>query len=260
MLYSVLIRLSQEFSQSSFDAKAFELKIDKDAEVKPAEILLENGSVRIRGAVDRVDVLEKSGEKYVRVVDYKSGNKEFRMSDVLYGLNLQMFVYLFTICNDKNSEYSGIPAGVLYMHAARSVYNIDSGSAEDEMRKKSDREFKMKGVVLYDEEHDILDEMENGVKGRYIPVKKSAKGVSGCFSSLEGLGRIAKKINSLVAEMGNSLHSGKIGQNPIDGSGHDKTCEFCDYSDVCANRRMISKREMQTMRDDEVIALLKEES
>ncbi len=260
MLYSVVIRLSQEFSQSAFDAKAFELKIDKDAEVKPAEILLENGSVRIRGAVDRVDVLEKSGEKYVRVVDYKSGNKEFRLSDVLYGLNLQMFVYLFTICNDKNSEYSGIPAGVLYMHAARSVYNIDSGSAEDEMRKKSDREFKMKGVVLYDEEHDILDEMENGVKGRYIPVKKSAKGVSGCFSSLEGLGRIAKKINSLVAEMGNSLHSGKIGQNPIDGSGHDKTCEFCDYSDVCANRRMISKREMQTMRDDEVIALLKEES
>lgn len=259
MLYSVVIRLSQEFSQTEFDAKAFELIIDKDGDVKPAEIPLENGSVRIRGAVDRVDVLEKNGEKYVRVVDYKSGNKEFRLSDVLYGLNLQMFVYLFTICNDKSSEYSGIPAGVLYMHAARSVYNLDPNYADEEMRKKSDSEFKMKGVVLYDDEHDILNDMENGVKGKYIPVKKSAKGISGCFASLEGLGRISKKINSLVAEMGNSLHKGKVSQNPIDGKGHDKTCEFCDYADVCANRRLISKREMQTMRDDEVVALLKEE-
>lgn len=259
MLYSVVIRLSQEFSQTEFDAKAFELIIDKDGDVKPAEIHLENGSVRIRGAVDRVDVLEKNGEKYVRVVDYKSGNKEFRLSDVLYGLNLQMFVYLFTICNDKSSEYSGIPAGVLYMHAARSVYNLDPNYADEEMRKKNDSEFKMKGVVLYDEKHDILNDMENGVKGKYIPVKKSAKGISGCFASLEGLGRISKKINSLVAEMGNSLHKGKVSQNPIDGKGHDKTCEFCDYADVCANRRLISKREMQTMRDDEVVALLKEE-
>lgn len=259
MLYSVILRLAQEFSQSEFEAKAFELKIDRDADVRPAEIALENGSVRIRGAVDRVDMLDKNGVRYVRVVDYKSGSKDFRLSDVLYGLNLQMFVYLFAICGDKNSEYSGVPAGVLYMHAARGIYNLSQDSAEDEIRKKSDSEYRMKGVVLYDEEHDILNDMENGVKGRYIPVKTGAKGVTGCFASLEGLGRISKKINSLVAEMGNSLHSGNIPQNPIDGKGHDKTCEFCDYSYVCANRRMIDRREMQPMRDDEVIALLKEE-
>ena len=42
---------------------------------------------------------EENGTKYIRVVDYKSGTKNFVYSDVLYGLNLQMFIYLFTICN-----------------------------------------------------------------------------------------------------------------------------------------------------------------
>lgn len=259
MLYSVVMRLSDEFSHSSFSAEAFELTIDKDGDVQPAVIQLEDGTVRIRGAVDRVDVLDKDGEKYIRVVDYKSGNKKFRLSDVLYGLNLQMFVYLFTVCSDKNSGFSGIPAGVLYMHAAKSVATLDSQNTEEALHNNADSEYKMKGVVLYDDKHDILNDMEEGVNGRFIPVSYDSKGnLKGCFASLEGLGRIARKINSLIAEMGNGLHNGEIGQNPIDGTDHDKTCEFCDYSDVCANRKYIDYREMDTFKDAEVIAALEE--
>lgn len=259
MLYSVVLRLADEFSHSSFSAEAFELTIDKDGDVQPAVIQLEDGSVRIRGAVDRVDILEKNGEKYIRVVDYKSGNKKFKLSDVLYGLNLQMFVYLFTICSDKKSKFCGIPAGVLYMHASKSVASLDSQNTEEALRKNADSEYKMKGVVLYDDEHDILNDMEEGVEGRFIPVSYDSKGnVKGCFASLEGLGRIARKINSLIAEMGNGLHNGEIGQNPIDGKDHDKTCEYCDYSDVCANRKYIDYREMESLKDAEVISALEE--
>ncbi len=259
MLYSVVLRLADEFSHSAFSAQAFELVIDHDGDVKPAVIRLKDGTVQIRGAVDRVDVLDKNGEKYIRVVDYKSGNKQFKLSDVLYGLNLQMFVYLFTICSDKNSRFCGTPAGVLYMHAARSVYSVDGNDAEKEISRDVDSEYKMKGIVLYDDEHDILNDMEEGVKGRFIPVSYDSKGnVKGCFASLEGLGKIAKKINSLVAEMGNSLHAGHIEQNPIDGKNHDKTCEFCDYADVCANKKYINKREIIAVDDSKVISALEE--
>lgn len=261
MISTVVNRLAEEFSQSRFEAKAFELNIDKDGEVRPKIIELENGgTVSIRGEVDRVDVLDENGTRYVRVIDYKSGNKKFSLSDILYGLNLQMFLYLFTLCADKNSEFSGIPAGVLYMHAARSVFSLERNADISEVSKEESKEFKMKGLVLYDNEHDILSAMEKDIAGKYIPVKYSAKnGLSGCFASLEELGRIAKKVETLVADMGNLLQAGKIKQNPINGKNHDKTCEFCDYSAVCANRRIIETREMKDMKDDEVIAVLKEE-
>lgn len=260
MLNSVVCRLADEFSQSEFEAKAFELRIDKDGEVKPTVINLENGTVSIRGDVDRVDMLEENGQKYIRVVDYKSGNKKFNLSDILYGLNLQMFVYLFTICNDKNSKYYGTPAGVLYMHASRSVFNISRDTKESELTKKENDEFKMKGLVLYDDEHDILKSMEKDLEGKYVPVKVTKKGdVSGCFASLEELGKISKKIENLIAEMGNLLHGGYINQNPINGKDHDKTCEFCDYASVCANKRFIATRDMDEFKDSDVLEILKEE-
>lgn len=261
MISSVVNHIAEEFSQSDFEAKAFELGIDKDGEVKPTLIDLENGgTVSLKGSIDRVDVLEKDGVKFVRVVDYKSGSKMFNLSDILYGLNLQMFVYLFTLCNDKNCEFSGLPAGVLYMHSAKSVLTANKSSAKESVSKNDDKEFKMKGIVLYDEEHDILESMERDLKGKYIPVKTSKDGsVSGTFASLEELGRIEKKVEELIALMGNSLHKGQINQNPINGKNHDKTCEFCDYSSVCANRRIINKREMQEFDDKEVLDILKEE-
>ncbi len=261
MITSVVNRIAAEFSQSEFEAKAFELSIDTDGAVKPTVINLESGgTVRLKGLIDRVDVLNKNGIKYVRVVDYKSGSKMFNLSDILYGLNLQMFVYLFTICNDKSCEYSGVPAGVLYMHAAKAVASVNKGFEQEEVSDKESKDFKMKGLVLYDESHNILESMERDLQGKYIPVKVNKKGdISGCFASLEELGKIQKKTESLIAFMGSSLHNGEINQNPINGKNHDKTCEFCDYSSVCANRRMIVNREMQEFKDDEVIKILKEE-
>ena len=261
MLYSVVSRLAEEFSQSKFEAKAFELNIDKDGEVKPKTIPLESGgSVSLRGEVDRVDVLEENGIKYVRVVDYKSGTKKFSLSDILYGLNLQMFVYLFTLCGDENSAYYGTPAGVLYMHASRSVLGMDRGADSTAVSKAETDEYKMKGLVLYDSEHDILESMEKDLSGKYIPVKYSKKnGLTGCFASLEELGKISKKVEALIAEMGNLLQSGNISQNPINGKNHDKTCEYCDYSFVCANRRTVPNREMEVLKDEAVMNILKEE-
>ena len=261
MLYSVVLRLAAEFSQSRFKAKAFELNIDTDGDVKPTVIDLQSGgTVQIRGEVDRVDILEEGNERYVRVVDYKSGSKKFSLSDIVYGLNLQMFVYLFTLCNDKDSAYSGIPAGVLYMHASRSVLSVNRDIEKEKFTNEEGKEFKMRGLVLYDEKHDILSSMEKDLQGKYIPVKLTKKdGIKGCFASLEELGKISQKVESLIAEMGDLLHTGNIEQNPINGTNHDRTCEFCDYSAVCSGRRMIENREIQDLSDEKVLEILKEE-
>ncbi|MBQ9532053.1 MAG: PD-(D/E)XK nuclease family protein [Eubacterium sp.] len=260
MIVFVVERLKEEFSQSDFEAKAFELRIGDGEEVHSKEIKLDDGgSIRIKGAVDRVDTFEKDGKKYIRVVDYKSGNKEFQMSDIINGLNLQMFIYLFTLSQSKG-EFGGISSGVLYMHSARGVYSLDRNNTS-EIAKKENTDFKMKGVVLNDEENEIAPHMEKDLKGKYIPVKYSAKdGYSGNIVSLAQLGAVSKKIDSLIKQMGSSLHRGLISQNPVDGKHHNRTCQFCDYQDVCSNRSEIVYKELEELSNSEAIEIIEKES
>lgn len=262
LIYSVVIHLAQEFSECDFEAKAFELGIDRDGQVKPEILTLEDGgTIQIRGSIDRVDTLEKNGQKYVRVVDYKSGNKLFSLSDIMHGLNLQMFVYLFSLTEDKSSSYSGIPAGVLYMHSSRNVFNFDSRKeAESSIYSQELSSFKMKGIVLSDYDGEIAVAMEHELNGKYIPVKMKKSGeLTGQLASLQELGQIHKKINSLIAQMGMDLHMGKIGRNPVKNKNHKNTCDFCDYTDVCANAKNIENRIVPDISDSEVKEILAKE-
>ncbi|MGN0531888.1 MAG: PD-(D/E)XK nuclease family protein [Eubacterium sp.] len=263
MLTTVATRLRDEFSQSDFRASAFELKIGDGADnepVKSYDIPLENGgSIRIKGSIDRVDVFDDGGIRYVRVVDYKSGTKKFQLSDILYGLNLQMLIYLFALTK-SDSEYSGVAAGVLYMHSARSIYNMDRNASAADINKKDNDEFKMQGFVLNDEAHELAQRMEHDLKGNFIPAKmSSANVVVGNVVTLGDIGILSRKIDSLIATMGNNLLRGNISHNPVNGTNHDHTCDYCDYKAVCSNRVDIAKREIESLSNNDVISTLKEE-
>ena len=261
LVYDVVMHLSNEFKNCDFEAKAFELSIDKDGEVKPQSLPLESGgSIQIRGSIDRVDVYDFNGEKYVRVIDYKSGVKKFKLSDILDGLNLQMFVYLFALCDDKNAALNGVPAGVLYMHAARNILNFNSPiEAKNNLENKKESRFKMNGIVLSDNDNAIAKAMEHELEGKYIPVSASTKGVKGDLITLEHLGLLHKKVNSLVKKMGNELQNGVIERAPIKNSTHLNTCDYCDYSDICANTKAIYNKIGANLKDEQVIESLHKE-
>ena len=85
----LLTHIVRELGQSEFQPEDYELRIQEGGEVQPFTIALPGGgTVEIEGKVDRVDVMRRHGNSYVRVIDYKTGSKEFKLSDVLYGLNM----------------------------------------------------------------------------------------------------------------------------------------------------------------------------
>lgn len=262
LLFSIVMRLLEEFSQSDFEPVGFEVSIDKDGEVKSPYVNISDGyKIGIRGSVDRVDLCENNGKKYVRVVDYKSGKKEFLLSDVINGLNLQMFVYLFALCKDKENKFSGIPAGVLYMHSSRSDYSVSRSNIEKDIKSSQNKEYCMKGLILNDSENTVAELMEHDLKGNYIPAKMKSTGeLGGNIATLEELGALSKKVDYLISQMGFSLHNGIIAQNPADGKNHDLTCDFCDYYSVCSNRKEYSKRSLLQPDNDEVLEMLREEN
>lgn len=247
----ILIRnLLDEFSQSEFVPSFFEMPIDKsgkDGTVAPLEIPLPDGTnAYIFGTADRVDTYRRGDDVYVRVVDYKTGRKEFSLSDIAMGLNLQMLIYLFSIWKDRNGSFRRtldikgdiIPAGVLYFEARTSTVDAEPDSDPSEIYALAESSLKRNGLLLSDE--DILRMMEKKLSGRYIPVSLSKEGTPGStvkalsLSTLEEMGDLMNKILSTVASLASEMKSGKADCSPIRNAKNDG-CKYCPYKSICRN-------------------------
>lgn len=248
--------LLEEFSQSDFTPADFELGIGEDI---PAYTLdLEDGlKLSVRGSVDRVDLCEIDGVRYVRVVDYKTGTKTFDLSDIYYGINLQMFLYLSAIERGAGDRYGGelTPAGVLYMPAVSPTVSADGTADESTVRRKILEKYTMKGVIL-DDNH-IITAMEHDGKGVYIPVKLSGDRVtsgSGSLATLEEIGAIFRRIDELVSKMAQELYDGNVDALPLKGD-YD-ACKYCRYRAVCLRDDDAPSREGKHMNKAELFAQL----
>lgn len=262
-VYELISQIVEEFSVSDFEPKGFELKIDFDGDVQPYEIpLASGGKVFVRGLVDRVDVMEKNGQKYVRVVDYKTGKKEFKLYEVLEGINMQMLIYLFAIKQNGKDIYENcIPAGVLYKPSSVSQIRTERYASKEEVEEKRKKESRYSGLVLAQE--DVIYGMDREVSSQIIDVKiKDEKDNKitfvGSVATMAQLGRLKAKVDEIIERMGNELHGGRAEALPL-VHGSESACDFCDYSDVCLNRDEDAKREITAAKNDVIFDFLEKE-
>ncbi len=244
----ICISLNNEFAQSMFKPKFCELKIGKNELVKSVEVKSENGvSVSLEGTVDRVDTTD---DGKVRVVDYKTGVKEFKLSAVLDGMNMQMLLYLYSLVeNAKDILSATIPAGVLYFPARRVV----SENAFDGF-------IKMNGLV--DSDIDTVLQMESEGKGKIVPAKLKSNG-AGFYStehvaSTDDFKLIFKYLESVLAKIGAKITNGDIEIKPINFSQH-KACDYCDYRSVCRINDQRNFREETKVKTADALSIMKNE-
>ena len=257
-------RLVFEFSHSDFEPVDFELPIDNDSEVKPIEITLsDGGTIRLKGSVDRVDMMKTDDKTFVRVVDYKSGGKNFSLSDVFFGLNMQMLIYLFSIWKNGTGKYADItPAGVLYMPVKAAPSNVPRETGDDELMAIQMKEYRMNGLVLDDSR--AITGMDNSGGGLLIPVsldKKSGK-FKGSLIGLKEMTLLSDKLESILKEMGDMLHSGRIEADPVfsqlSTSAYRDACEYCEYKSVCGFESDDPAREIIKYTDEQCFNFLRE--
>lgn len=260
MLARLLRHIGKEFQQSEFSPEAFELPINLQEGVEPLRLETADGvSVVVEGVIDRVDIMKKNGKRYVRVVDYKSGAKSFALHDILYGLNLQMLLYLFTIQENGTGELAEtIPAGVLYMPVREHFISESRDAGDEKLAAEREKQWRMSGLLLEDEE--VLRGMEREVAGVFIPAKLGKNGLD-AKSSLAGkaeMGRLSRKVKEMVVKMAESLTGGGIGATPVLAEDY-LTCEYCDYRAVCGFEPGDPIREVAKIERPEIYKLLEEE-
>ncbi len=257
-LVKLLLQLGEEFAHSEFEPFAFEEPLGGE-NINYYSLLTPDGKrITVEGKIDRVDVLNRNGEKYVRVVDYKTGGKDFALCDVYYGINIQMLVYLFSVWQGgKNNLANTIPAGVLYMPAKDSVLNTERDLSREEIADAQKKKFKMNGLLLDDE--TVLSAMEPGLAGIYIPAKMGKNGISGDIATLAQFGEIKKHIDKLLCEIAAELSKGEIGALPYKKGGKSP-CDFCPYTGICRRNEYSPFVEHEKFKDSEFFEKVKGEN
>ena len=234
ILEFIMLRLKAEFENSDFTPCDFELKIGNGGDVEPMLYELQRGSVSLRGFVDRVDSLDLDGKRYIRIVDYKSGEKKFKLSDVLSGMNMQMLLYLISIWRNGKDFYENItPSGVLYFPARISPFASEREHSGEQRLTNRLKTAQMSGMLVDD--GNVIPHMEKDMKGMFIPAKfdEKKKVLKGEFITLNQLSALAEKMDDIICDMGNSLHNGIVPAKPVCGSAYTDVCSWCDYGDIC---------------------------
>lgn len=237
-LKEVVCHIANDFRQSNFKPVACEFKIGFDDGIK-VNFPYDNGEIKINGSIDRVD--EYKG--YIRIVDYKTGTKTFKLPDVLYGLNMQMLIYLYAITRGQGKDDEQA-AAILYMPAKRDVN--DNGLA-------------MNGLIKADV--DIHNAMEKDNNGIFVPpISLTASGSvskrSASFIDKEDFTLIFNHIESVMRKTGNSIIGGDISIAPLDGR-ESNACKYCDFKNVCNIENRIAQR-VPSLKNAEVFERMKE--
>lgn len=233
-VFCVLCRLGEELAQSEFKPTLFEAKIADDGIIKPFTAELDDGSrVCVIGTADRIDTANIDGIDYVRVIDYKTGRDEFKLSDIPYGLNSQMVIYLYAFIQSKKEQGKCYhPAGVFYMPAGRrNTKIVEVGSSAKSV---IDEEYCMKGIPTASPE--LVKAMDK-VGGKYIKNRLKNDGTLNARQpslTEDEWNLIGRAVTKKLKEVGNRLKQGCIEINPLDGISKE-ACKYCDFIAVCGN-------------------------
>ncbi len=262
---ALLLHTQAEMRQSRFCPDACELVIGKLGDMvgtAPYQLSLPNGmKLSLSGKVDRVDLCELDGQQYLRIVDYKTGIKQFSLADIYYGLNLQMLLYLFALLDGAAEYAETAPAGVLYMPANTPKPN----RARDDAQPLADyinQYFRMSGTVLCD--RGILSAMEENIAGIYIPAQLAAEDTgsgipkltedSEVFTAAQ-LQHLRGYVEQIVAERITAYAEGDVVPSPMKKRGavdfYADACSYCNFCGICGVRADDSPlcRENQSEKD-----------
>ena len=244
----VVEELWQELKDAEFEPVGFEVAFGGADGLPPIAIPNKSMNAILRGFIDRVDVWQTAGSSYYRVVDYKTGKKDFDYCDVFNGVGLQMLLYLFALRSSGDASLGNhpVPAGVQYF-PARAPY-LPTESLIDDISAEKERKphWKRKGLLLEDEA--VLQAMEPGeqpVRMCYH-IKKDGT-YSGDLADRDQLKLLERYVFSVLGRMVEELASGNVEANPYTRGTSHNACAYCPYDSICHADSVEGRRNYKAM-------------
>ena len=247
-LRMVVQELWEELQQSQFQPAGFEVDFGSPEGLPPIALPGRDKNAILRGFVDRVDTWMQNGMAYYRVVDYKTGRKDFDYCDVFNGVGLQMLLYLFALQETGREVVGGhpVPAGVQYFPARVPYVTADGRMTEESLDKERMKDRKRKGLLLKDEA--VLQAMEPGDTPQRLCYKIKKDGsLDGDLADRDQMKLLHSYVFTLLGKMVDEIASGNVEPNPYTRGTSHSACSYCPYGAVCHEAEVEGRRNYKTM-------------
>lgn len=260
--------LQTQLRRGTFQPDSFEVSFDVLENLDSLNISLsEREKMRLRGRIDRVDIGETDDRVYVKVIDYKSGERRFDLAALYYGLQLQLVVYMnaaVELVQKRYPDKKAVPAAMLYYRVADPVVEGEELSPE-EINERILQELKMTGMVNKNDEAVRMLDGEFADKSDILPLERKKDGsfsaASGVISE-ENLEMISNYVNFKIRNLGREILGGTISVNPCE-LGTEKACTYCAYKRVCgfeAGAAGYQPRKLAKLKAEEALDKMREET
>lgn len=257
--------ITEQLKAGDFEPTGIELEFnDMNSRVNLRIPVGDDSAISLRGRIDRLDTCVEDDAILIKVVDYKTGNKKFDITESYYGLNLQLVVYLSAAAEclkRDNPDKRIVPAGLFYYHIDDPVIDKKAEMTEEETRAEILKNLRVNGLVngdpkvLYHLDHRL--NFESDFDSNVVPVairkntldmRKSSVAESERFQVLEAF------VKEKLKAMGTEILDGKISVNPHKFGSKDG-CQYCGFRKICGFDPKIpgyKMRRLASIKDEEL--------
>jgi ATP-dependent helicase/nuclease subunit B len=258
--------VNEHIKRGGFTPLGYEIRFGTGGTLPALAIELENGEkMYLEGRIDRVDILDQENAGYIRIIDYKTGDKKLNLSDAYYGLSLQLLIYLRAVLGSAHELQRPIlkPAGIFYFKIDDPLIKTES-EIKEIIEQQLAKELKLRGLVL--EDVNIVREMDREITtySDIIPVglkQDDSFYANSAVLSEEDFDYLLGHVDNLLRRASQELVGGKVKIEPYK-LGDQTACTFCPYRSICQFDRQLpgnNYRNLSSLKDNEAILKIRAE-
>lgn len=201
------------------------------------------GNIEISGKVDRIDLANNDDGEFIRIIDYKSSEKNIDLNQMIAGTQIQLMTYIDALSEQEKKQ----PAGILYFNLIEPIISESKNLSDEEIEEKIKKSFRMNGLILADVK--VIKMMDKSLEkgaSKIIPAYIDREGnISRSSSSTitkEQFVSLQKTTQKIIKQISNEILSGNIEIKPVyDKAKKTSACKYCAYKTICGFDEQVNK-------------------
>lgn len=204
--------IKKQLEYISLDKTKYEEKIfiNKDNTTK----------ITFMGIIDKLMYKEEFDKTLVAVIDYKTGSTSIDLNKTIYGLSLQLPIYLYLA---QNSGLKNVKIAGFYLQNIINKENDENNlklngysSSNKEILKQFDSSFEFS---------NLIKSMRTKSDGDFYSYSKTLNEIE--------IKNLIKLVDKKIEEAANNILEANFDINPKKINGINIGCEYCTFKDIC---------------------------